>query len=69
MLKFLSSALLAALLACPIPAVAQQSKPQTLRKFIIEREIPKVGSSSGEHRLVPTGFMIESAALMMINVV
>ena len=44
MLKFLSSALLVALFACPVPAVAQQSKPQTLRKFIVEREIPKVGS-------------------------
>lgn len=44
MLKLLSSVLLAALLASPIPAIAQQSKPQTLRKFIIERDIPKVGS-------------------------
>lgn len=45
--KFLSSSLLAALLACSIPAIAQQSNPsnpQTLRKFIIERDIPKVGS-------------------------
>lgn len=42
--KLLSSVLLAALLAWPVAAHAQQSKAQALRKFIIEREIPRVGS-------------------------
>ncbi|MGE0698800.1 MAG: DUF4242 domain-containing protein [Hyphomicrobiaceae bacterium] len=47
MQKFLSSAILAVMLACPVTALAQQSKPHALRKFIIEREIPKVGSLGG----------------------
>ena len=44
MLKRVTTVALTALLALPVAAFAQDAKQTTLRKFIIERDLPKVGS-------------------------
>lgn len=46
MLKHMTIIALTALLALPVAANAQDAKQTILRKFIIERDLPKVGNLS-----------------------